>query len=52
MLSVLALEISTQQETLTEQKLEDVKTVVLELLEASCTGCTSEKAVLRSLHHL
>ena len=42
MLSVLALEISTQQATLTEQKLEDVKAVVLELLEASCTECASE----------
>ena len=42
MLSVLALEISTQQATLTEQKLEYVKAVVLELLEASCTGCTCE----------
>ena len=42
MLSVLILEISTPQATLTEQKLEDVKAVVLELLEASCTGCTSE----------
>ena len=42
MLSVLALEISTQQATLTEKKLEDVKAVVLELLEALCIECTSE----------
>ena len=42
MLSVVALEISTKQAALTEQKLEDVKAVVLELLEASCTECTSE----------
>ena len=41
-MNVLALEISTQQATLTEQKQNDVKAVVLELLEASCTECTSE----------